>query len=176
MRSSVPGWWSAVAELFCSMVAAYVDGRWWWTGRSTIESVGLAWWPCSLPLGHDGAHLIGRNPRPAADDPDRERRRARRADVERRRAARALDDLIAALGIEMTDDQYDCIERWAVDDPSRLQHKSNYGVPTPDDDPCRPIPGGGWHCVPWKPCAKPGGCLLPDDDAPHNADSVVPGE
>jgi hypothetical protein len=39
-------------------------------------------------------------------------------------------------------------------------------VPTPDDDACRPLPDGGWHCVPWKACARSDGCLLPDDDAP----------
>lgn len=44
------------------------------------------------------------------------------------------------------------------------QHKGDSGAPTPDDEPCRPMPDGGWRCVPWKPCAKPGGCLLPDDE------------
>lgn len=38
--------------------------------------------------------------------------------------------------------------------------------PVPDDEPCRRAPGGGWHCVPWKPCAREGGCLLPDDEVP----------
>lgn len=169
-----------MAELTCSMVCVYLAGAWSWVGRAVAENEGLMFRPCTLPLGHDGAHLLGQNspphstcvetttsgdlpnrtymcgvdcPRPAAPDPDRERRRARRADVERRRAARALDDLIAALGIEMTDDQRDCIERWAVDDPSRLQHKSNYGATA--------------NCeIHGDACAG--------DPAPHNADSVDP--
>lgn len=53
---------------------------------------------------------------------------------------------------------------WTSGPVPEVVHKSDSGTPVPDDSPCRPLPDGGWHCVPWKPCASPGGCLLPDDD------------
>jgi hypothetical protein len=176
-----------VAEvILCQYILAWVAGRWAWIRNSDSNPRGGR--ECVLPVGHVDLNLPHRTtPLPeepasteaytelarlrAVGDPERDARREAYADRERRKAARALDrfmelhvdDIDVSTGdrarVVAGEHFVEAVGDYVL---SRLQQKSHYGAPTPDDDPCRPLPGGGWHCVPWKPCAKPGGCLFPD--------------
>lgn len=125
------------------MVLVYLAGEWSWVGRAMAARDGFAFRPCAKCLGHVGDHMpelgfvkaetypnMGPEcPRPAAPDPERDRRRELRARVERRRAARALDRYVEvmfgsegrAAGERFVEAVGDYVE-------SRLHHKGHYGA------------------------------------------------
>lgn len=92
-----------MADLACNMVYVYLAGAWSWLNRATAARDRLTFRECALPAGHAGEHmpsLVREVPptytglerlRLAGPVPERDRRRAAYAALERERARRALD-------------------------------------------------------------------------------------
>lgn len=92
-----------MAELACNMVYVYLAGAWSWLNRATAARDRLTFRECSKAAGHAGEHmpsLVREVPptytglerlRLAGPVPERDRRRAAYAALERERARRALD-------------------------------------------------------------------------------------
>lgn len=138
-----------MAELACNMVYVYLAGAWSWLNRATAARDRLTFRECALPAGHAGEHmpsLVREVPptytglerlRLAGPDPERDRRRAAYAALERERARRALDAWFRAVeadrsGASESDEVIRAMTSYSafmIDDyASRLHHKGNYGA------------------------------------------------
>lgn len=127
------------------MVYVYLAGAWSWLNRATAARDRLTFRECSKAAGHAGEHMPSLVPevpptytglerlRLAGPDPERDRRRAAYAALERERARRALDAWFRAVDDEVPVGIRNSLWSYFTEVAlgylqSPLHHKGNYGA------------------------------------------------